>query len=73
MERVYNPGADGGGTYGINVHLRDGRKGSAYVWSARKSTMSDVVSRLEEVRQGAGRRDIGTSDPADGGVEQGSP
>lgn len=73
VERVYNPGADGGGTYGINVHLKDGRKGSAYVWSARKSTMSDVVSRLEEVRQGAGRRGIRTSDSADRGGEQGSP
>ena len=53
VERAYNSGADGGGTYGIKVHLKDGRIGSAYVWSARKSTMSDIVSRLEEVRQSA--------------------
>jgi hypothetical protein len=68
VERVYNPGADGGGTYGIKVHLNDGRTASAYVWSARESTMSEVVSRLEEARQSAARRSIGTSDSADGGV-----
>jgi hypothetical protein len=53
VERVYNPGGEGGGTYGIKVHLKDGRIGSAYVWSARESTMSDVVRRLEEMRLSA--------------------
>lgn len=55
VEQVYNPGAEGGGTYGIRVHLKDGRTGSAYVWSARKTTMSEVVSRLEAVRHSATR------------------
>jgi len=55
VERVYNPGADGGGTYGVDVHLKDGRIGRAYVWSARESTMSDIVSRLEEARRRASR------------------
>ena len=71
VEQAYNPGADGGGTYGITVHLKDGRTGSAYVWSARKSTMSEVVSRLEEVRHNATRHGLGISDSADSGVYRG--
>ena len=68
VERVYHPGADGGGTFGINVHLKDGRKGRAYVWSARESTMSDIVSRLEAVRKGVTRWSSAASVPADKGV-----
>lgn len=68
VERVYNPGAEGGGTFGLNVHLKDGRIGSAYVWSARESTMSDVVSRLEDVRKGASRRVGAAPGPVDGEV-----
>jgi hypothetical protein len=53
VEQAYNPGAEGGGTFGLKVHLKDGRIGTAYVWSARQSTMSDVVGRLEAVRMHA--------------------
>ncbi len=72
VERVYNPGAEGGGTFGVNVYLKDGRRGTAYVWSARKSTMSDVVSRLEAVRRSAARRGTADDGPADGAVDTAS-
>jgi hypothetical protein len=62
MEAVYVSGTEGGGSYGLRVHLNDGRKARAYIWSARQSTMSDIVSSLEEVRKTATRRSIGSSD-----------
>ena len=65
VERAFHPGAEGGGTYGIHVHLKDGRVGRAYVWSARASTMDDLVNRLEAVRQCATRRESGLSAPSD--------
>jgi hypothetical protein len=50
LELAYNPGAEGGGTFGIKVHLVDGRTGRAYVWSLRRSTVHGDVARLEQVR-----------------------
>ena len=71
VERSYNPGAEGGGTFGVKVHLRDGRTATAYVWSARESTISGVVSRLEGERKNAASRDVAGFEDADGGACQG--
>jgi len=71
VEKSYNPGAEGGGTFGVKVHLRDGRIATAYVWSARESTISGIVSTLEGARKNAASRDVAGSDGADSGACQG--
>jgi hypothetical protein len=47
----YVHGSEGGGTYRVRVHLKDGRKGTVYAWSLRKSTMDRIVEQLELARQ----------------------
>jgi hypothetical protein len=47
----YVAGSEGGGTYRVRVHLKDGRQGTVYAWSLRKSTMDRVVEQLELARQ----------------------
>ena len=47
----YIASPEGGGTYGVRVHFKDGRQGTVYAWSLRKSTMDRVVEQLELARQ----------------------
>ena len=58
-ELMYAPGAEGGGTYKVQVQLKDGRRGTAYAWSLRQSTIADLVDQFETVRQHASNPESG--------------